>query len=80
MAMKELFTVTLNAKQIREACEAFVRPRIDSHSEEAIAEMAHDLEITVVVRKKRGARKTKTRGNGGVASAGKLSAAEERFG
>lgn len=77
MAMKELLTVTLNAKQIREACQAYVERRINTASEEAIAEVQADAQIIVVVRKKRGQRKP--HGNG-VASAGDLSPAEQRFG
>jgi len=61
--MKELVTFTLSAKQIREACEAYVARRIDPKIEEATAKVDGKLSITVTVTRRR-ARASRAKGNG----------------
>ena len=58
MAMKELARFTLDAAKIREACEAFVAPRINLKEEEAHATLIPSqtvevMECIVIVRKRR---------------------------
>lgn len=60
--MKELMAITLNAKQVREACEAYVKPRIGP-LEEAIAEVDDGLQVVITVRRKR-VRAARRKGNG----------------
>ena len=80
MAMKLLLKVTLDAKQIREACVEWAEARtgITEASTFAAIGIADDMVVTVEVRKAQAPRKSKTNGNA-VASAGPLSEAERRF-
>ena len=78
MAMKLLLKVTLDAKQVREACIEWAEARtgITEASTFAAAGIPDDLVITVEVRKAQAPRNRKANG---VASASGLSPAEERF-
>lgn len=79
MAMKELLRITLNAKQIRAACEAWAFERTALSASDvtgAVEGIADDAAVAVVFSKRRTPRKAKSNG---VASAGALSEAEERF-
>lgn len=80
MAMKLLLKVTLDAKQVREACALWARERIGGTEAATFAALgiADDMVVTVEVRKAQAPRKPKTNGNA-VASASGLSPAEERF-
>lgn len=59
MAMKELVKFTLDAKQIRRACEQYVGPRINAEVEVADAIVPADYSILIIVSKKRAPRKAK---------------------
>ena len=78
MAMKLLLKVTLDARDVREACALWARERIGSAEEQTFATLGvpDDLSVTVEVRKAPAPRKPKSNG---VASAGELSDAERRF-
>lgn len=78
MAMRELLRVTLDARRIKEACEAYVGHLVNGGTEEARANVPADMTITVIVSKRRKPRKVAADGNG-VASAHPLSDAEQRF-
>lgn len=81
MAMKELLKVTLDAKQVREACEAWAFERTAMDAAQVIGSVggiADDAVVTVTFSKRRAPRKAQASGNG-VASAGELSEAERRF-
>lgn len=54
MSMAELFSVTLDAKTIRKACEAYVeRQLVNTATQEATAIVAPDLTVLVKVSKRR---------------------------
>jgi len=74
--MKQLMRITLDAKQVREACETFVATRIDTATEVADAIVPADTSIVVTVSKRRAPKKAKVNS---VASAGPLSEPEQRF-
>lgn len=78
---KELLTVTLNAKQVREACEEWAEGRTNMVGENkcTVNGVPDDLAVTVVYSVKRASPRKRTNGNG-VASAGDLSPAEQRYG
>ncbi len=59
MAMRELMKITLDAKQVREACELYVNRRIEPLTEVADAIVPADLTIMVTVGKRRAPRKAK---------------------
>ena len=59
MAMRELMKITLDAKQVREACEDYVAPRINTTMEVADAIVPAETTIIVVVSKRRAPKKTK---------------------
>ena len=59
MAMRELMKITLDAKQVREACELYVNRRIEPLTEVADAIVPADLTIMVTVSKRRAPRKAK---------------------
>ncbi len=59
MAKHELMKITLDAKQVREACELYVNRRIEPLTEVADAIVPADLTIMVTVSKKRARRKVK---------------------
>jgi hypothetical protein len=72
--MKELVRVSMNAKQIREACEQFARDRIASNGEMAVSVIGIEdaVQADVVFTRKRVKRKAAAvdlRGAGQVASA-----------
>lgn len=79
MAMKELLRVEMTPAQVREACAAWAgdRTRWEGGADIEVQGIPDDIRALVAFRKKRAPRKP--RGNG-VASAGGLSPAEERFG
>ncbi|HWG34679.1 MAG TPA: hypothetical protein VN650_10950 [Gemmatimonadaceae bacterium] len=60
MAMKQLVKFTLDAKQVREACEAFIARRIDTTTEVAAAIVPADTSIMVTVKKRHAPKKPKT--------------------
>jgi hypothetical protein len=60
MAMKQLVRFELDAKQVREACEAFVAKRIDTTTEVADALVPDATLIMVTVSKRRAPKKPKT--------------------
>lgn len=55
--LQELMKITLDAKQVREACELYVAKRIDTMTEVADAIVPADMSIMVTVSKKRAPRK-----------------------
>ena len=57
--LQELMKITLDAKQVREACELYVAKRIDTTIEVADAIVPADLTIMVTVSKRRAPRKVK---------------------
>jgi hypothetical protein len=59
MAMKELARITLDAKQVKQACELFVESRINSAEEQASASVPVGTLVTISVSKKRAPRKSK---------------------
>ncbi len=79
--MKELLKVTMDAKQVRAACEAWAFERTSMDAAQvtsAVAGIDALVEVTVTFSKRQAPRKPKAEGNG-IASAGELSPAEQRF-